>query len=132
MEGSILLSRVHETMHITIHPQKSVTITVNRLSLHMFEDEFINFSRMILASQEYIERNDITTLAAFDKGRVIRTVSGMLNVSFLSIAFNFCDEGYESFISLITRAIENYDEHFRENTIDEDILLFLEEIEKAG
>lgn len=132
MERSILLSRIHDTMHISIHPKKSVTITVNRLSLHMFEDEFVSFSGMILESEKQSQANEIGPLAQFDKGHVIRVTGGNLQVSFLSIAFHFCNEGYESFLSLIKRAVENYEEHFKEEHIDEDILAFLTEIEKAG
>lgn len=131
MEGSVLLSRVHDTMHISIHPQKSVTITINRLSLHMFEDEFVHFSLMILNSEKMLTRNEIGTLVDYDKGRVIRTVTGTLNVSFLSIGFNFSEEGYQSFISMIKKAMENYEEHFKEYTIDTDILDILSAIEEA-
>lgn len=131
MEGSVLLSRVHETMHISIHPKKSVTITVNRLSLHMFEDEFTHFAQMILTSESRLSHVEEGLVAQFDKGRVIRTMEKSLNVSFLSINFTFSDEGYKSFLSLIKKAVENYEEHFKEDTIDDDILAFLNKIEKA-
>ncbi len=130
MEGSTLLSRVHETMHISIHPKKSVTVTVNRLSLYMFEDEFVNFSKMILESVARINEN-VEILADFGKGQVYRS-GDALRVAFLSIDLRFSLDGYESFVSLIERGYQNYVEHFKNETIDDDILAFLQEIEKAN
>ncbi len=129
MNDSVLLSRVSDTMHITMHPKRSVTITINRLSLYLFEEEFIQLAKMVFEAIPLLAENHVGTVAQFDKGAIERKADGFILLRFLSIQCQFIDEGFERFFAMVERAHENYEAHYKRDTIDADILDFLHAIE---